>query len=122
MAKQWIPEIEYEETESGLTSKIPFISVPKEEEMPRILFIFESRDTGEIEPGMDGEEVPVVELNLHQYVNMSSLKERLTAEEYDKVRSVLGLDPLKKAVEAGKKITDNVRKNVEKAEKTDKSN
>lgn len=122
MAKQWIPEIEYEETESGLTSKIPFISVPKEEEMPRILFIFESRDTGEIEPGMDGEEVPVVELNLHQYVNMSSLKERLTAEEYDKVRTVLGLDPLKKAVEAGKKITDNVRKNVEKAEKTDKSN
>jgi len=119
MAKQWIPEIEYEETQSGLTSKIPFISVPKEEEMPRILFIFESRDTGEIEPGADGEEVPVVELNLHQYVNMSSLKERLTPEEYDRVRAVLGLDPLKKAAEAGKKITDNVRRSVERSDKGD---
>ena len=46
---QWVPEIAYEEAEDGLTSSIPFIAVPQDEEMPKILFIFESRDTGEIE-------------------------------------------------------------------------
>jgi hypothetical protein len=106
---QWIPEIAYEEAEGGLTSKIPFITVPQEEEMPRMLFIFESRETGEFEPGLEGEEVPVVELNLHQYVDMFYLKENLTPEEYDRVRYVLGLDPLAKAVEKGRAITQGVR-------------
>lgn len=112
-SKKWVPEIEYEEAEGGITSNIPFISVPEEEEMPKVLFIFESRDTGEVEPGAEGEEVPVFELNLHQYVNMSSLKTGLTAAEYDRVRLVLGLDPLKKAAEAGKQITNNIRKKLE---------
>ena len=110
--KQWIPEIAYEDSEDGITSSIPFISVPEEEEMPRLLFIFESRDTGEIEPGLEGEDVPVVELNLHQYVNMAILKERLTGEEYDKVRFVLGLEPLQQAAEKGRKITDRVRDKI----------
>jgi hypothetical protein len=118
-SKQWMPEIEYEEGSGGVTSSIPFISVPLEEEMPRMLFIFESRDTGEVEPGQKGEEVPVVELNLHQYVDMAFLKAGLTPTEYDRVRFVLGLDPLTKAAAEGKKITDNIRKNVE---KTDKKN
>jgi hypothetical protein len=112
MAKQWIPEIAYEESDGGVSSKIPFIAVPEGEEMPRMLFIFESRETGEFEPDSEGEEIPVVELNLHQYANMASLKERLTAEEYDRVRFVLGLDPLNKATAAGKKITDNIRKKL----------
>jgi hypothetical protein len=112
-SKKWVPQIEYEEAENGLTSNIPFITVPDGEEMPRMLFVFESRDTGEIEPGPEGEDVPVVELNLHQYVNMVNLKMGLTPAEYDRVRFVLGLDPLKKAEEAGKKITDAVRKKVE---------
>lgn len=116
-SKQWVPEIEYEESAGGVTSNIPFISVPKEEEMPRMLFIFESIDTGEVEPGLDGEEVPVVELNLHQYVDMAFLKANLTAPEYDRVRFVLGLDPLVKASEAGKKITDNIRKSLDKSSK-----
>ena len=111
-SKKWVPEIEYEESDGGITSNIPFISVPSGEEMPKVLFIFESRDTGEVEPGARGEEVPVVELNLHQYVNMATLKTGLTAEEYDRVRLVLGLDPLDKAAAAGKKITDRVRKNL----------
>lgn len=116
-SKQWVPEIEYEESSGGVTSNIPFISVPEEQEMPRMLFVFESRDTGEIEPGTDGEEVPVVELNLHQYVDMAFLKAGLTVEEYDRVRFVLGLDPLAKASAEGKKITDNIRKNIEKTGK-----
>lgn len=114
---QWVPEIEYEESSEGVTSNIPFITVPKSEEMPRMLFIFESRDTGEVEPGQRGEEVPVVELNLHQYVDMALLKVGLTSQEYDRVRFVLGLDPLQKAAAEGKKITDDIRKNIEKTSK-----
>lgn len=116
-SKQWVPEIAYEEAEGGITSNIPFISVPQDEEMPKVLFVFESRDTGEIEPGASGEDIPVVELELHQYVDMAVLKLGLTVEEYDRVRFVLGLDPMAKAVAAGKKITDGVRKNIENSSK-----
>lgn len=116
-SKQWVPEIAYEESDGGVTSSIPFITVPQGEDMPKVLFIFESRDTGEIEPGPKGEEVPVVELELHQYVDMAVLKSGLTAEEYDRVRFVLGLDPLVKAAAAGKQITDSIRKNIEKTGK-----
>jgi hypothetical protein len=105
----WIPEILYEESEEGLTSKIPFIQVPDGEEMPSVLFMFESRDTGEFEPGLDGEEVPVTELDLYQYANMNTLKERLTWVEYDNVRFALGLEPMKTAAIKGQKITSNVR-------------
>ncbi|MAI57545.1 MAG: hypothetical protein CML56_00915 [Rhodobacteraceae bacterium] len=112
MSNQWVPEICYEESEGGLTSKIPFIHVPDDQAMPRMLFIFESHDTGEYEPGLEGEEIPVVELNLHQYANMSALKNGLSPEEYDRVRFVLGLDPMKDAVRAGQKITENIRQHL----------
>lgn len=120
-SKQWVPEIAYEEAEGGVTSSIPFITVPQGEDMPKVLFIFESRDTGEIEPGSAGEDVPVVELELHQYVDMAILKSGLTAEEYDRVRFVLGLDPLVKAAEAGKKITDKVRQTMDAVSKSKKN-
>ena len=106
---RWIPEIMYEESEDGLTSKIPFIQVPETEEMPGMLFVFESRETGEFEPGPDGEEMPVTELDLHQYANMAILKERLNWAEYDNVRYALGLEPLKTAAVKGQKITSNIR-------------
>tara|TARA_B100000686_G_C16096592_1_gene621178 strand:+ start:80 stop:478 length:399 start_codon:yes stop_codon:yes gene_type:complete len=112
--KDWLPEIMYEDgDEGGLTSNIPFIMVPDGEEMPKLLYIFESRDTGEIEPGPDGEELPVTELDLHQYVDMSILKQGLTGEQYDVVRKVLGLEPLRKAEKAGHKITEEIRNNIE---------
>ena len=120
-SKQWVPEIAYEEAEGGITSSIPFITVPKDEVMPKVLFIFESRDTGEIEPGVKGEDVPVVELELHQYVDMAILKAGLKTEEYDRVRFVLGLDPLVKAAEAGKKITDKVRQTVDAVSRSKKN-
>jgi hypothetical protein len=110
----WVPEIAYEESAAGgITSNIPFITVPQGEEMPKVLFVFESRDTGEIEPGSEGEDVPVVELELHQYVDMAVLKSGLTGTEYDRVRYVLGLQPLAQATAAGKKITDRVREKLE---------
>jgi hypothetical protein len=109
MTKKWIPEIMYEEGEEGLTSNIPFVSVPENEEMPKLLFIFESRETGEVEPGPDGEELPVTQLDLHQYANMGLLKQKMTWVEYDNLRYALGLDPMKTAAQKGIKITSNVR-------------
>lgn len=108
----WVPEIMYEEGDGGLSSHIPFIAVPHEEEMPRILFVFESRDTGEIEPGPSGEQLPIVELDLHQYADMKVLKEKLEDTTYDIVRAALGLEPMKAAAAKGKKITDSIRQNI----------
>ena len=112
-ANNWIPEIMYEESDDGMTSNIPFIVVPHNEVMPKVVFIFESRETGEFEPNEDGDPVPIMEMDLHQYADMLMLKEGLGKEAYDQVRRVLGLQPLREAAAAGKKITDNVRKNLE---------
>lgn len=109
---RWIPEIMYEESEDGLTSNIPFIQVPANEVMPGVLFIFESRDTGEFEPGPDGEELPVTDLELHQFCNMSTLKAKLSTGEYDRVRAVLGLEPLKVASQKGTQITQKIRESI----------
>ena len=113
-AKQsnWVPEIFYEETEEGITSHIPFISVPSDEVMPKILFMFESRDTGEEEVGTDGEPLPIFDLDLHQYANMNTLRDNLPSGIYDIVRRTLGLEPLAQATEKGKKITDTIREKV----------
>jgi len=105
---KWIPEIVYEE--GG--SKIPYIHVPDGEADPGILFIFLSRQTGDVEPGDDGEDVPIIEMDLHQYADMETLKRGLPPQAYDQVRSVLGLLPLKEAVERGKSITAVVRDEV----------
>jgi hypothetical protein len=107
-SKQWIPEIVYEEGEGQL----PFIHVPNDQEDPKLLFIFLSRQTGEFEPGVDGEEVPVVEMDLRQFVDLTALKEGLTEEEYDKCRSILGLEPVRTAAAKGSAITKNIRSNV----------
>ena len=111
-SNRWIPEIMYEESEDGLTSNIPFIQVPEEETMPGMIFIFESRDTGEFEPGPNGEDLPDTDLELHQFCNMSTLKSKLSTEEYDRVRAVLGLEPLKVASQKGTKITQKIRESV----------
>ena len=64
---RWIPEIMYEETDEGLSSNIPFIMVPANESMPQVVFIFESRETGELEPNEDGDPVPIMEMDLSNY-------------------------------------------------------
>ena len=105
---KWVPEIVYEEN----GSKIPYIHVPDGEDDPGMLFIFLSRQTGEMEPGEDGEDVPIVEMDLHQYADMATLKRSLPAEAYDQVRAVLGLLPLKEAQAKGAQISGNVRDEV----------
>ncbi len=110
--KNWIPEIMYEES-ADAASNIPFIQVPTGEEMPKLIYIFESRQMEETEPGPNGEELPVFEWDLHQYADMSALKERMSAIEYDNVRFALGLDPLAKAKIKGHEITQNIKSSVE---------
>jgi len=109
---RWIPEIMYEEVAEGGSSQLPFVMVPPEEEMPKLLYIFESRETGELEPGLEGEDVPVVQWDLHQYADMAVLKEKLSHDVYDMVRHALDLEPLAAAAEKGKKITSNVRTRI----------
>jgi len=113
MKNNWVPEIYYEEAdENGLTSHIPFIAVPDDEEMPKILFIFESRETGEVEPGPNGDDLPVTQMDVHQYADRAVLKDGLSPELFDEVRSVLGLQPRAEAAEAGRRITDRIRANL----------
>jgi hypothetical protein len=106
--KNWIPEIVYEEGESH----IPFIHVPNDQPDPKMIFIFVSHQTGEIEPGSEGEDVPVIEMDLKQFVDLSLLKTGLTEQEYDKVRGLLGLETLKSASAKGRVITQTIRDNV----------
>ena len=108
----WIPEIVYEEADDGLTSNIPFVSVPEGQDMPKILFIFESRETGEYEPGPEGEELPVTEIDLHQYADMNTLRDVLSTDLYNKVRVSLGLEPLDIAIKKGQELTDKIRSNL----------
>jgi hypothetical protein len=106
--KNWIPEIVYEEGEGQL----PFIHVPPDQDDPKLLFIFVSHQTGEFEPGSDGEEVPVLEMDLKQFVDLGLLKTGLTEQEYDKVRSILNLEPLRVASAKGEKITQSIREKI----------
>lgn len=111
--KSWVPEIMYEEGDvEGMSSHIPFIPVPQGEEMPKLLYIFESIDTGEVEPGPEGEDLPVTEMELHQYADMFVLKEKLSLVEYDNVRFALGLESLTSAAAKGQKITSKIREAI----------
>lgn len=110
--KEWQWEISYEESDEGQLGNLPLIHVPPEEEMPKFLMVWEARDTGELEPGLSGEEVPIVEWELRQYAHMDVLRNKLSAEDYDKVRLALGLQPLKEAVKQGQSISQRVRDNI----------
>ena len=105
----WVPEICYEEEMDGVSSHIPFIQVPENENMPNLLYIFESRETGEFEPGLEGEPVPVIQLDLHQYANLGVLKKVFDPQSYDYIRKALGLESLAEASEKGRKVTEKVR-------------
>ena len=108
---KWIPEICYEDYSrgegGGFTSGIPFIDVPPEHSMPKVLFMYEARALES-----EGEEELEKEIILHSYANMLQLKDKLSEEDYDKVREALGLQPLSVAVEAGNKINEKISVNL----------
>ena len=110
--KNWIPSIEYESDETGEVSDLPFINVPMEQQMPSLLWFWEHRETGEFEIGPKGKELPIVERDLHQYVDMKKLYSFLSPESYDRFRITLGLKPLKQAVTEGQKVTSNIKQNI----------
>ena len=112
MTEKWFPEIMYEENEEGVSSKIPFVLVPNDQVMPSLIYVFESRETGEYEPGLEGEPLPIIEMDLHQYADMLVLKNNLSEELYDKVRLALGLETIQAATKKGESITSNIRKNI----------
>lgn len=109
----WVPEILYEETEGGESSSLPFIMVPDDQEMPKILYIWESKNTGRYEPNEKGNPVPVFEWDLHQYTDMLFLKKHLDHDTYDKVRLALGLEKLADAISKGNENTEKIRNNLQ---------
>ena len=106
--QQWIPEICYEESGSGVTSSIPFIDVPPGPLMGGHCKVVTNQSKGNFEPNELGEESPIVELDLFQYANLKILKEKLSPELYDEVRLALGLERLKDAVEKGKNFNKEI--------------
>lgn len=108
----WQPEIMYEDGD-GASSRFPFVLVPAGQEMPKILYIIESRDSGERETLEDGSEHPVMDMEMHQYADMVLLKQNLDPGTFDAVRQALGLEPLAVATAKGEKITESIRKNLE---------
>lgn len=109
-----LPVILYEEP-SGKNDRgisMPYIEVPKEGQMPPMLFIFEYKHTGETEPDDRGREVAIVDQIPHKYVDMEYLKDRLAPELNDQIRVALGMKPLQEAKQEGQKIMDKVFFNV----------
>ena len=104
----WIPEVMYEEG-----SNLPHIQVPEGESMPGMLFVFSATETGEFEPDDEGNPLPILEMDLHQYADMVTLKNNLDPGAYDTVRAALGLEKLAAAEEKGRKISQNIRDQVE---------
>ena len=103
--RQWVPEICYEEYEqSELTNGLPFIQIPKEKEVPDVLFFFASTETGEFDVGLEGEPEPIVEMELYQFACMKYLQDGLSVEDYDKVRVCLGLLPVDEARSKGRNL------------------
>jgi len=116
--KHWVPEIVYENDDGeGQLGNLPLIHVPNGEKMPTFLLIWEATDTGEFEPGPDGEELPIVQWELRQYAHMDVLKSKLSHEDYDKVRVALGLQPLNEATKSGQQITAKIRENLANSKK-----
>ncbi len=86
---KWIPEIFYEEDNKGLTGGLPFINVPKDRSMPSCMFICEVRPVYEEDNEIEKEVIA------HSLANMSILKQKLDQETYNKVRTAIGLQPIK---------------------------
>ena len=107
--RKWVPEIMYEEyEEENISGGLPFIQIPEDKEMPDILFMFGSKNTGEFEPDLEGDPEPIVEMELYQYCCMQYLKDALEPAVYDTVRVALGLRPLQEAVKQGMKISGKI--------------
>ncbi len=111
--RMWVPEIVYEEYEgTGLTDGLPFINIPKDKEMPGILFFLGTQETGEFEPDENGDPQPIVEVEVFQFACMKYLESELSPEDYDKVRIALGLESKMTARKKGLKTSAEMVNNI----------
>ncbi|MFA6049794.1 MAG: hypothetical protein WC761_01235 [Candidatus Paceibacterota bacterium] len=113
--KYEMPLILYEEPSSRGEKGIPFpyIEIQKEKVMPPVLFIFEYKHTGEVEPDDNGKDAAIIDQIPHKYIDMEYLKEKLSAEVNDVIRVAVGMKPLKQAQVEGQKVLDRVFAKVE---------
>ena len=120
--RMWVPEIVYEEYEgTGLTDGLAFINIPKDKEMPGILFFLGTQETGEFEPDENGDPQPIVEVEVFQFACMKYLESELSPEDYDKVRIALGLESKMTARKKGLKTSAEMVNNIaDKSKKTSK--
>lgn len=100
---KWLPEIYYEEDAEGLTKGLPFVKIPEDKVMPSSVFICGLTDIDEEQK----------ELTVHQFINMSYLKDNVDTDTLNKVRTALGLLPLENAIEEGKKINEKICNNID---------
>lgn len=106
--KMWVPDIIYEEG-----SKIPFVQVEVDKDMPDILHVYEYKMTGEFSPGPEGEDVPHMDVYIHQYIDQEALRAVLDDDTVNRVRKHIGLEPLADAKTKGDQLTSNVVANAE---------
>lgn len=95
--KPKIPILYYEEPKAGEPANpIPYIEIGLKEEMPKVLFISEYKETGEFDVDTGNGSQPIVDMLIHSFVSLSQLKKVLNAKQYDRVREALGMQPLKR--------------------------
>lgn len=112
-----VPEILYEAPQypGAKTSPIPYIDVPKDKKMPPMLFLFESKETGEFEVGDKGTPEPIVDQIPHRYIDLNFLFDRFEKlnmpDMKDQIRLMLGMEKEKVARKLGEekvtKVFDN---------------
>lgn len=111
--KQKIPIILYEENAEGKSNLIPYIEVGLDEEMPKVLFISEYKQTGEFDVSMEHGSSEIVDMLIHKFVDMEYLMKILDEDTNDKLRVALGMKPLKEAQAAGSVTLSLVEKKAE---------
>ena len=115
VVQQELPEILYDEPTPGHPANpFPFINVKKDGLVPKVLFIEVRQDTGETEPGPNGQPQEIVDCLMHKYVDLEHLKEKLPPHMNDIVRVALGMKPLAEARSAGQAILDKAQANAQK--------
>lgn len=113
--KPKIPILYYEEPVPGEPANpIPYIEVGLDDDMPKVLFISEYKETGEYEVDTGHGSMPIVDMTIHKYVDLDHLQKLLSPERFDEIRVALGMKPLKTAQQQGQQILDKVYENAEK--------
>jgi hypothetical protein len=91
------PEIFYEESAEGFTNGMPFIRIEDEQSVPSALFMGAAKNIENKNSEVDDEDM--CEITMQMYINSEILKAVLSKEDYDAVRTSIGLDPLNVALE-----------------------